>query len=70
MNSLFSNSNQQMPTNLNPLQIMQEMQNYQGTPEQAKEEFYKKAQAMGMDSSQINNTLEQIKNLGRTLGIF
>lgn len=66
MNILFNHSPQ--ANNLNPLQIMQEMQNYQGTPEQAKEEFYKKAQDMGMDSNQINNTIQQIQGLFKLFG--
>lgn len=68
MNSLFNRTNSQ--NNLNPMQIMQQMQNYQGTPEQAKQEFFNQCQQMGMNQSQINSTLNQIENLAKQFGFI
>ncbi len=71
MNSL---SNQSMPQSqgnqLNPFQILQAMKQYQGTPEQAKQQFYQQAQQMGMDQSQINSLLTDIQRTAKSWGLF
>lgn len=70
MNPLFPNSNNsnQLPNNMNPFQIMEAMKNYQGTPEQAKAEFFKQTEAMGMSQDQVEQTLSSIKDMAKMFG--
>ena len=74
MNPLFNQPSQQpnqaSSSQLNPLQLMQAMKEYQGTPEQAKEEFFKRTEAMGMDKQQVDQFLSNVQDLAKTFGFM
>ena len=69
MNSLFS---QTQPQRLDPMQVMQAVRSYQGSPEQAKAEFCNQVAAMGMTPSQLNSLLDQVDgqmSMMRSMGL-
>lgn len=74
MNPLFGSSKPQQSSNpLNPMQLIQQMQQYQGTPEQAKDQFIKTIVDSGMSRQELDNLLDQIDNIGsqmKSFGLF
>ena len=62
-------SQESMPS-LNPAQLMQMMQSFQGTPEQAQEQFCNQVAAMGWTPSQLNSFLDQCESQAKMFGLF
>lgn len=70
MNDLLAAMQPQQTSNLNPMSILQQMQAYQGTPEQAKQQFFQQAEQMGMSQDQVNEFLNNVQNMGKSMGIL
>lgn len=70
MNSLFNPPSNPSSNSLNPTQLMQAAQNFQGTPEQAKQQFIQTIVDSGMTKDQLNSLLDEIEKQGKMLGLF
>lgn len=75
MNSLLGPQRQHqtqpsLPQNPGMSNIMQMMQSFQGTPQQAQEQFCNQVAQMGWTPSQLNSFLDNVEQQGRMLGFM
>lgn len=74
MNSLLSSQQPQpqpsLPQNLGMPNIMQMAQSFQGTPQQAQEQFCNQVAQMGWTPSQLNSFLDSVEQQARSLGVM
>lgn len=71
MNSLFESLTPSQSSNtLNPMQVMQQMRNFTGTPEQARQQFCNRIADMGLTKSQLNSLLDNIEEQARSMGFM
>lgn len=68
-NQLFSQPQPSMPQNMGIPNIMQMMQSFQGTPQQAQEQFCNQVAQMGWTPSQLNSFLDDIEKQAKMLGM-